>query len=58
MKKPDSYEAAYAELQEILQIIQNPESGIDDLAEKMARAQELLDFCRKKLRNLEETLPS
>lgn len=56
MKKNDAtldYESAYAELQAIVQALQTEGISIDDLAEKIARAQELIDFCRERLRQTE-----
>lgn len=58
MDKPEelSYESAYAELQRIVQDLQEEQVGIDDLAAKIARAQELIRFCRDRLRQTEEDL--
>ncbi len=53
MKKqaePATYESAYAELQQIVQALQEETVGIDQLAEKIARATELIRFCREQLR--------
>lgn len=61
MKKQDvklTYEAAYAELQQIVQEIQNETVGIDDLTAKIARASELIRFCRERLRMTEEEVKS
>lgn len=61
MKKQDvklTYEAAYAELQQIVQDIQNETVGIDDLTAKIARASELIRFCRERLRMTEEEVKS
>ncbi len=49
-----TYESAYAELQQIVQDLQGELVGIDDLAVKIARAQELIRFCRERLRQTEE----
>jgi len=49
----DSYTKALAELEDILADIENPETDVDSLATKVARAAELLDFCRKRLRATE-----
>ena len=49
-----TYETAYAELQQIIQDLQGELVGIDDLAMKIARAQELIRFCRERLRQTEE----
>ena len=57
MKKQEaklSYELAYAELQRIMQEVQSEAVGIDDLTAKIARASELIRFCRERLRMTEE----
>jgi exodeoxyribonuclease VII small subunit len=48
-----TYESAYAELQQIVQDLQGEMVGIDDLALKIERAQELIRFCRERLRQVE-----
>lgn len=54
MKKSEmSYDQAYAELNAILHALQQEESGLDDLSKKLARAAELTQFCKKKLREIE-----
>ena len=59
MKKQEmTYESAHAELQEIVRALQNEAVGIDDLAEKIARAQVLIRFCQEKLRTTEKDLAS
>lgn len=50
---PDTYEAAYAELQQLLQDLQNEAVGIDELSAKLARAADLIRFCRERLRQTE-----
>lgn len=49
-----NYESAFAELQQILQALQDESVGIDDLTAKIARANELIRFCRERLRMTEE----
>ncbi len=51
-----SYEVALAELQAILQALQEEQIGIDELATKSRRAAELIQYCREKLRNTEKEL--
>jgi len=51
-----TYESAYAELQQIVQDLQGEMVGIDDLALKIERAQELVRFCRERLRQTEEAV--
>ncbi|MCK6692939.1 MAG: exodeoxyribonuclease VII small subunit [Thermoanaerobaculia bacterium] len=48
-----SYEVAYAELQQIVQELQGETVSIDELAAKIARAQELIRFCRERLKAVE-----
>ena len=57
-KKSDefSYNAAMKELQEIVQNLQNDTIGIDDLAEKVSRASELIKLCKEKLHQTEEAI--
>ncbi len=54
-KQPEqlTYESAQAELQQIVQDLQNEAVGIDELAAKIARANELIRFCRERLRMTE-----
>jgi exodeoxyribonuclease VII small subunit len=51
-----TYEAAWAEHQQIVQALQDEAVSIDDLAAKIARANELVRFCRERLRATEEEL--
>jgi exodeoxyribonuclease VII small subunit len=48
-----SYDAAMKELQEIAAQLQGDAISIDDLAEKVSRATELIRLCREKLRHTE-----
>ncbi len=45
-----SYDAAMKELQSIVMNLQNDATGIDDLAENVSRASELIKLCQEKLR--------
>ncbi len=47
---PLTYEAAAAELQEIVRDLQGEAVNIDELSAKIARATELIRFCRERLR--------
>jgi exodeoxyribonuclease VII small subunit len=49
MKKLD-YASAQTELQKLLQELQDEKTDLDQLAEKVARARELIQFCRERLR--------
>ena len=54
--KKMTYAEAMEELQRLSQQLQEEEIGIDDLSAKVARAKELINFCRRKLRSTEEEL--
>lgn len=45
-----TYESAFAELQQIVRDLQDETTGIDELSVKIARAAELIRFCRERLR--------
>lgn len=55
-KKKQTYTSALEELQKIIEEIQAEEVSIDDLAEKVKKASELIRFCKEKLRATEEEL--
>jgi len=52
-KEPAGYDAAFAELKAILEALQQDAIGVDDLAEKVKRAAELIAFCGDRLRKAE-----
>ena len=49
MEKETKYEAAYAELQSIVRQMEGEEMDIDQMAEAVKRAQELIKLCKDKL---------
>lgn len=49
MKEDVKYEAAMAELQAIVRKMENNELDIDQMAEQLKRAQELIKLCKDKL---------
>ncbi len=49
-----NYAAAYAELQQIVSDVQDETTDLDELTAKIARATELIRFCRERLRLTEE----
>jgi exodeoxyribonuclease VII small subunit len=51
-----SYDAAMKELQDIAAQLQGDTISIDDLAEKVSRATELIRLCREKLRHTEREI--
>jgi exodeoxyribonuclease VII small subunit len=55
-KEKMTYEAAYAELQQIVAALQSDSISIDDLSEKVKRAGKLVAFCQEKLRTIENEM--
>ncbi len=55
-KKNMTYDAAYAELNTILSSLQMEDVSLDDLSDKLKRAAELSDFCKAKLRSIEDDI--
>ena len=55
-KKKQTYTSALEELQKIIEEIQAEEVSIDDLAEKVKKASDLIRFCKEKLRTTEGEL--
>lgn len=58
MKKVSSltYESAFAELKLILADLQEGTTGIDELTARVERANELVQFCRERLRQTETAI--
>ena len=54
--KEIKYEAAYAELQSIVNKMENDELDIDQLSELLKRAQELIKLCKDKLAKTDEEI--
>ena len=50
------YEKAYAELQTIVRKMENDELDIDQMAEQLKRAQELIKLCKDKLTKTDEEI--
>lgn len=53
MEQTQTYEHAYQELSEIARDIENETISVDQLAQKVKRASELITFCQSKLRATE-----
>ena len=53
MAKKITYVSAMAELQEITRDLEDNRIPVDELAQRVGRARELLAWCRDKLRNTE-----
>jgi len=51
-----SFKQAYEELREINESFKNGSMDIDNLLAKLKRAKELLDFCKNKLRTIEDEI--
>lgn len=51
-----TYEAAWTELQKIVNDLQGGSVGIDELTAKIDRAAELVRFCRERLRSTEDAV--
>jgi exodeoxyribonuclease VII small subunit len=56
MKEEMSYEQALHKLEEIVSEIEDGETGIDMLTEKIKEASELLKFCKEKLTATEQNV--
>ena len=50
------YDSAFAELQQILQELQENTVSVESLTQKIKRAGELLHFCQDKLRKTEDEI--
>lgn len=55
-KKKITFEEAMQELEIILAALKEGNIAVDDLVKKSERAKELLDYCRTKLREVEQAL--
>jgi len=55
-KDPKSYEAAMSELDDILKSLESENTNIDKLSSLVKRAQELVSFCKTKLRVIGDEL--
>ena len=56
MKEEQKYEAAFAELQEIVRKMESGQFDIDELAVQLKKAQELIKFCKDKLTKTDEEI--
>ena len=54
MEKELTYTAAFEELKEIVDQLENDSVSVDELTEKMKRATVLMKICRDKLTKIEE----
>ena len=52
-ENPEGYDAAFGGLKTILEALQQDEIGVDELAQKVKRAAQLIAFCGDRLRKAE-----
>ncbi|MBL7831316.1 MAG: exodeoxyribonuclease VII small subunit [Saprospiraceae bacterium] len=55
-EKSITYDHAYTELHQILSDLQQSETSVEELTQKIKRASELISFCKTKLRNTEKEI--
>lgn len=55
-EKSITYDQAYTELHQILSDLQQSETSVEELTQKIKRASELISFCKTKLRNTEKEI--
>jgi Exonuclease VII small subunit. len=55
-KKKQTYKEAVAEIEEILEKLENEELDVDELAAKVKRVSQLLRFCKEKLSGTEKEI--
>jgi exodeoxyribonuclease VII small subunit len=53
---PTSYRDALHELQTIVQSVEDQNMDIDELSDKVKQALKLIEFCKKRLKNTQDTL--
>ena len=56
MEEIIKYEEAFAELQALVQKMENDELDIDQMSEQLKRAQELIRLCKDKLTKTDEEI--
>ena len=56
MSNEPTYTAAFEELKEIVDQLENDSISVDELAEKMKRATDLMKICKDKLTKTEEEI--
>jgi len=55
-KKLNDYDLAMAQLEKLVERIQNGEMGLEEMRNEVKTAMELIQLCRSKLRNIETDL--
>ena len=56
MNQEQKYEAAFAQLQEIVRKMESDEYSIDEIAVQLKEAQRLIKFCKDKLTKIEQEI--
>ncbi len=56
MEEKETYQAAFEELEAIVNEIEGGEIGVDELSEKVKRAAKLIKICKNKLTSTEENV--
>ena len=56
MNQEQKYEAAFAQLQEIVRKMESDEYSIDEIAVQLKEAQRLIKFCKDKLTKTEQEI--
>ena len=56
MSNEQKYEAAFAQLQDIVHKMENDEYSIDEIAVQLKEAQQLIKFCKDKLTKTEQEI--
>ncbi len=54
MNKKLTYDSAFKELNNILNLMQSDDVALDDLEKNIKRANELSEFCKERLRSIED----
>ncbi len=54
MKKEQTYSESYTELQQLIERLEDGDIQLEELAEKVKQANELIAICESKLRTVEE----
>lgn len=52
-KAKQTYAKSLGELEQIMQDLESGKIGIDNLSQSLAKAKDLVSFCREKLRDVE-----
>ena len=56
INKPQNYREALQELQNIVQLVEDQELDVDELGDKVSQALKLVEFCKSRLKDTQNTL--